>query len=116
MVIRKKTIEEVRPFIGTDVVKVITGVRRCGKSVLMSQIRDLIEAEIDIGAPIFYLDLDDEANAKYLKAGVLFDELTAILDKNPNRKAYIFLDEVHDIEEWEKTSTRYESARTQMCT
>ena len=53
--------------------------------------------------PIFYLDLDDEANAKYLKAGVLFDELTAILDKNPNRKAYIFLDEVHDVEGWEKT-------------
>ena len=51
----------------------------------------------------FYLDLDDEANAKYLKAGVLFDELTSILDKNPNRKTYIFLDEVHDVEGWEKT-------------
>ena len=69
MVIRKKIIEEVRPFIGTDVVKVITGVRRCGKSVLMSQIRDLIVSEIDKGAPVFYLDLDDESNAKYLKAG-----------------------------------------------
>ena len=88
MVIRKKTIEEVRPFIGTDVVKVITGVRRCGKSVLMSQIRDLIVTELDKAAPVFYLDLDDEANAKYLKAGVLFDELTSILDKNPNRKTY----------------------------
>ena len=88
MVIRKKTIEEVRPFIGTDVVKVITGVRRCGKSVLMSQIRDLIVTEFDKAAPVFYLDLDDETNAKYLKAGVLFDELTSILDKNPNRKTY----------------------------
>ena len=61
MVIRKKIIEEVWPFIGTDVVKVITGVRRCGKSVLMSQIRDLIVSEIDKGAPVFYLDLDDES-------------------------------------------------------
>ena len=103
MVIRKKSIEEVRPFVGTDVVKVITGVRRCGKSVLMSQIRDLIVTELDKAAPVFYLDLDDEANAKYLKAGVLFDELTSILDKNPNRKTYIFLDEVHDVEGWEKT-------------
>jgi predicted AAA+ superfamily ATPase len=72
MVIRKKIIEEIRPFIGTGVVKVITGIRRCGKSVLMSQIRDLIVKEIDKGAPVFYLDLDDELNAKYLKQGVLF--------------------------------------------
>ena len=103
MVIRKKIIEEVRPFIGTDVVKVITGVRRCGKSVLMSQIRDLIVSEIDKGAPVFYLDLDDESNAKYLRAGVLFEELTSILERQPDRKTYIFLDEVHDVEGWEKT-------------
>lgn len=103
MVIRKKIIEEIRPFIGTDVVKVITGIRRCGKSVLMSQIRDLIVTDIDKGAPVFYLDLDDESNAKYLKSGVLFDELKHILDSNPDRKTYIFLDEVHDVEGWEKT-------------
>ena len=103
MVLRKKSIEEVRPFIGTDVVKVITGIRRCGKSVLMSQIRDVIVSEIDKKASVFYLDLDDEANAKYLKAGVLFKELTSILDKRPNRKTYVFLDEVHDVEGWEKT-------------
>ena len=103
MVIRKKIIEAIRPFIGTGVVKVITGIRRCGKSVLMSQIRDLIVKEIDKGAPVFYLDLDDELNAKYLKQGVLFEELSQFLEKNANRKTYIFLDEVHDIEGWEKT-------------
>ena len=103
MVLRKKMIEEVRPFIGTDVVKVITGIRRCGKSVLMSQIRDVIVSEVDKRASVFYLDLDDEKNEKYLKAGVLFKELTAILDRYPNKKMYIFLDEVHDVEGWEKT-------------
>ena len=103
MVIRRKAIEEVRPFIGTDVIKVITGIRRCGKSVLMSQIRDVIVSELDKAASVFYLDLDDEANAKYLKAGVLFEELMSILDKQPDRKTYIFLDEVHDVEGWEKT-------------
>ena len=82
MVIREKMIGEVRPFVGKDVVKVITGIRRCGKSVLMSQIRDVIVSEIDVGAPVFYLDLDDEANAAYLKAEVLFKELTSVLEKN----------------------------------
>ena len=36
MVLRKKMIEEVRPFIGTDVVKVITGIRRCEYLVVSS--------------------------------------------------------------------------------
>lgn len=103
MVIRKKIMEKVRPFIGKDVVKVITGIRRCGKSVFMSQIRDAIVSQIDKGAPAFYLDLDDESNARYLKAGVLFNELKAVLKRHPNRKTYIFLDEVHDVEGWEKT-------------
>lgn len=74
MVIRRKVIEKVRPFIGTDVIKVVTGIRRCGKSVLMSQIRDVIVSELDRAAPVFYLDLDDAANAKYLKAEVLNDK------------------------------------------
>ena len=103
MVLRKKMIDEVRPFIGTDVIKVVTGIRRCGKSVLMSQIRDVIVSEFDKKASVFYLDLDDESNEKYLKAGVLFKELTSLLDKHPNRKTYIFLDEVHDVDGWEKT-------------
>ena len=38
MVDRKVFLEKVRPFIGTDVVKVVTGMRRCGKSVFLEQI------------------------------------------------------------------------------
>jgi len=103
MVLRKRVLDEVRAFVGTDVIKVFTGVRRCGKSVLMGQVRDLIAQEIDPGASTFYLDLDDEANARYLKEGVLFAELERQLKKNRNRKTYFFLDEIHDVEGWEKT-------------
>lgn len=39
MVNRELYLKKVRPFIGTDVVKVITGMRRCGKSVLLEQIQ-----------------------------------------------------------------------------
>lgn len=102
MVLRSEVIEQVMPFVGTDVIKVITGIRRCGKSVLLGQIRDRIVSEIDKGAPSFYLDLDDESNAEYLKEGVLFKKLKAVLAENPKRKTYIFLDEVHDAEGWEK--------------
>ncbi len=40
MIVRRHYREKVRPFVGTDVVKVITGIRRSGKSVLLEQIRD----------------------------------------------------------------------------
>lgn len=102
MVLRKKQLEEVRPFVGTDVIKVFTGVRRCGKSVLLGQVRDLIVNEIDPNAPFFYVDLDDEENARYLKDGVLYAEMERRLRQNKKRKTYFFLDEIHDVERWEK--------------
>lgn len=103
MVIRKDILEEIVPFVGKDVVKVITGIRRCGKSTLLGQLKDRIVNEIDIGAPVFYLNLDDEANAKYLGKGVLFSELERVLSEHADRRVYLFLDEVHDVEEWEKS-------------
>ena len=102
MVMRADVINQVRPFIGKDVIKVISGVRRSGKSVLLSQIKDLIVSEIDTGAPCFYLDLDDEANAEYLKPGALYAAMESELVKNGERKTYFFLDEVHDAVGWEK--------------
>lgn len=103
MVVRKDILEEIIPFVGKDIVKVITGIRRCGKSTLLQQLKDRIVGELDIDAPVFYLNLDDEANAKYLAKGVLFAELEKFLTKHQSRRAYLFLDEIHDVEEWERT-------------
>jgi len=47
MVLRRDFLEKIRPFIGLDIVKVATGLRRSGKSVLMQQVRDMILSEID---------------------------------------------------------------------
>ena len=40
MIIREKYLEKIRPFYDTDLIKVITGIRRCGKSVILMQIMD----------------------------------------------------------------------------
>lgn len=103
MVVRAGILSEIIPFIAKDVVKVITGIRRCGKSTLLEQIKDRIVKEIDPGAPYFYVNLDDEANSEYLKKGVLFAKLEQVLQENRSRKVYFFLDEIHDAAEWEKT-------------
>ena len=65
MLIRKSYLEKVRPFVGLDVVKVITGMRRSGKSVLMEQIRDEIILKVDPRTTVFYLNLEEEENAKF---------------------------------------------------
>lgn len=103
MVLRRDIIDEIRPFVGKDVIKVITGIRRCGKSTLLEQLKDRIVREWDVGAPCFSVNLDDEANARYLAKGVLFAELERVLAEYPERTVYVFLDEIHDVEGWEKT-------------
>lgn len=100
MILRKHYLDKIRPFYGTDVIKVITGMRRSGKSVIMEQVRDEIRrANPDVET--FYLDLEERRNARYLQKDVLFNELTKILDAAGERKVAIFLDEIHDVEEWE---------------
>ena len=102
MVRRTHYLNLIRPFIGTDVIKVITGIRRCGKSVLLDQIRDEIVARSP-KTKIVYLDLEDKANAHFLKGNELFDFLESELKKRRGAPTAIFLDEVHDAEGWETT-------------
>ena len=61
MLQRKRYIERVRPLYDNDSIKLITGIRQTGKSVLMRQIRDELEAQ---GKKIIYIDFADLAIAE----------------------------------------------------
>lgn len=103
MVKRTNYLEKVRPFIGLDIIKVITGLRRSGKSVFMRQIQELIESEIDHSGKCVYINLEEEENKHFISTGVLYDYLIDIAEKNKPNKTYIFLDEISEVEDWEKT-------------
>ena len=79
-------------------VTILTGVRRCGKSTLMYQmIRNLLEKKI---APeqILFINLED----KKLVGDDLDDLYSTYRENlNPEKKAYIFLDEIHKKQGWE---------------
>ena len=80
MVKRELYLKKIRPFIGTDVVKVITGMRRSGKSVLLEQ----IQAELKNSNPqarIFAVNLDDDENKHFLEKGVLYSHLNNLLSE-----------------------------------
>ena len=42
MVIREHYLKQIRPFYDSDLIKIITGIRRCGKSVILEQVQDEI--------------------------------------------------------------------------
>lgn len=95
MIKREKYLKEIRPFYDSDLIKIITGIRRCGKSVILQQIYDEIKKET---SNIIYLDFEDAIT--YKKIGSV-DKLLRYVDKNRNEGlCYIFLDEVQNIKNW----------------
>ena len=100
MLIREQYLKQIRPFIGTDVIKVITGMRRSGKSVILEQICDSIQND-NPDRETIYIDFENRNNVRYLKKDVLYEELIRRIDDAGDRKVALFLDEIHDVEEWE---------------
>src|SRR3989338_10360817 len=92
-------IDKIRPFVDRDVIKVLIGQRRVGKSYLLFQIIDEIK-KISSGANIIYInkefyEFDDIENYK--------DLLEYIKEKTlAGRKNYLFIDEIQAIEQFEK--------------
>lgn len=97
---RELYLEQIRPYYDSDIIKVITGVRRSGKSVLLETIKDeLIQSGIS-GDKIIYINLED-LDYEYIKnSSDLNKEIKSrIVGKE---KYYIFLDEVQHVDEFEK--------------
>jgi len=96
MIKREKYIGQIRPFIDSDLIKIITGIRRCGKSIILSQIKDEISSKSN---NIIYLDFEDRRIQRLIPN---IDSLIDYVDKNkqPNQKCYIFLDEIQNLKDW----------------
>lgn len=95
MIIREKYLKEIRPFYDSDLVKIITGIRRCGKSVILKTIYDEISK---ITSNTIYLDFEDIVDLK--KSGSVDLLLNYVEQKRKEGKCYIFLDEVQNVKDW----------------
>lgn len=101
-------VESIRPFFGKDVIKVIVGQRRVGKSYLLFQIMDALVKETKLKASeILYLnkELHEFDDIRTYKDLILFVEQES---KKRMVKA-LFLDEVQDIEEFEKALRSFQA-------
>ena len=95
MIRREHYLAEIRPFYDSDLIKIITGVRRCGKSV----IKDQIEQELrSMGKPTLSLDFEHlSVSSQITDAQEL---VNYVVEHLQTEKTYVFLDEVQTVKDW----------------
>jgi predicted AAA+ superfamily ATPase len=99
MIERKAYLDTLRRWRDKDIIKVITGIRRCGKSTMMKIYQDDLRANGAVDAQIIAVNLEDYANAALRDPKTLHDY---ILEKAPEgRRYYIFLDEIQNVRDFQ---------------
>ncbi len=108
MIQREHYIKPIREFYDSDLIKIITGIHRCGKSVILEQIRDEIKSKTD---NIIYLNFENKKTfANINSVDKLFDYVDKFRKKG---KCYIFLDEIQLLDGWQdacKTLRLYDNS------
>ena len=100
MIKRTEYLEKLKKMRDMQIIKVITGVRRCGKSTLLSQFRDfLIESGI-LKEQIIFINFED-LKFEYLKD---YNALYQYIEERlvPDKKNYIFIDEIQEVENFQR--------------
>lgn len=106
---REKYLKKIRPFYyDDDIIKVITGVRRCGKSSLMETIADEIKESGVKADNIIYLDLDQLENRK-IKTSDQLEKLIKSKINNPGLN-FLFIDEIQNVIGFEEIINGFRSA------
>lgn len=99
MILRENYVNKIMAFVDTPFVKVITGVRRCGKSTIMQMLMQELRKR-DVPDERIISIRFDSMEYEGMTAKQLYEMLKSKICKN--EKTYLFLDEVQEIESWEK--------------
>lgn len=101
MIRRETYLKKIRPFIDTPVVKVLTGMRRCGKTVLLELIRqDLVEKGVRLSRTLS-INFESKSEPYVGSRDLTYAHIKASVESEKGR-LYLFLDEVQELEGWEK--------------
>ena len=109
MIIRERYLTKIRPFYDQDLIKVIMGIRRCGKSVLLLQIIDELKEKGIPESQIIYINFENE-DYNFIKNDI--DLHNYIKEKIINEeKYYLFFDEIQNIKDWEKAINSFKASK-----
>lgn len=99
MVKRERYLQRIRPFYDSEMVKVITGIRRCGKSTLMQQIIAEIQQRNVADDHIIYINFESYKFRKISNPDALYEYVENKI--KDNKKYYLFIDEIQNVPEFE---------------
>ena len=101
MILRKTYLDQIIPLIDKNLIKVLTGVRRSGKTVLLQQIQDYLLQHGRRKNNVVYISFESKANAHLKNSDALYSYLIDAA-KKAGGKTYIFLDEIQTVSAWEE--------------
>lgn len=101
MIKRETYMRQIRPFINTDLIKVLTGFRRSGKSVMLELIQEELLKTGVREEQCISINFENMKNAHLLDAISLHDEILRRIESIEG-KVYLFFDEIQEVVHWEK--------------
>ena len=101
MLKRDEYIKKIVPFIDKDVIKVLTGIRRSGKSVMLKLLMEELKNRGINENQFIYINFENLKYRNLKNYERLYDFILNKVD-NKYKSYYIFLDEIQEMEEWEK--------------
>lgn len=100
MIRRPLYIEKIMPYVDTPFVKILSGVRRCGKSTLLKMVMEELENRGIEKDRMLHYHFDSLEHEALKTATALYEEVKVHLHKEG--KTYLFFDEIQEVESWER--------------
>lgn len=101
MIKREMYMRRIRPFIGLDLIKVMTGIRRCGKSVMLELLKQELPQSGVSPSQLISINFEDMRYSHLQTAKALHDEILQRASAIDG-KVYLFFDEIQEVKDWEK--------------
>lgn len=97
---RKEYMEKLKLYKDKDIIKVLTGIRRSGKSTILNEFKkELVDSGV-LEKNIISINFEDNSNKELLDSQKLHDYILSKVDKNTMN--YVFLDEIQNVPDFEK--------------
>lgn len=109
MIKREKYLKKIRGFYDQDLIKVITGIRRSGKSTLLKQIIDELKSNGFTEEEIIYINFED-IDMSFIKNDMDLNEYIKKQIKTKG-KYYLFFDEIQNVINWEKAVNSFRATK-----
>ena len=99
---REEYLKKIRPLIDKDIIKVLTGIRRCGKSTILNQIIDELKERGITKENILVMNFDSSEFQNIIDKDDLNHYVSNFI-KNKEKKYYLFFDEIQNVKNWERS-------------